>query len=193
MGRPREFDAEAVLDSAGRLFWRQGYEAVNVPDLEAATGLGRGSLYNAFGDKEGLFLAALDRYVAKHGASPFQHLATADVREGVRGLLDAIIERMSDPANPPGCLLTNTSLAAGSPRIEAEVVARVRDMEVMLEEAIGRARAQGQIPSHVDVRRLARFYCAVAQSLGVMHRANGDVEALHDIARTAMEAWPASE
>ena len=190
MGRPREFDHETVLDRAGQLFWRQGYEAVSVQDLESATGLGRGSLYNAFGDKERLFLAVLERYVGKYGATPFQHLAAPDVREGVALMLEAIIRRMGDPANPRGCLLTNASLGSGSARIDAEVAGKVRDMETMLEAAIGRARDEGQIPADTDVRRLARFYCAVSQSLGVMHKANGDVEELRDIARAAMSAWP---
>lgn len=190
MGRPREFDHETVLDKAGQLFWRQGYETVSVQDLESATGLGRGSLYNAFGDKEGLFLAALDQYVAQHGATPFQHLAAADVRSGVRGLLDAIIERMNDPANPPGCMLTNASLGSGSARIDSEVSGKIMEMERLLEAALCRARDNGQLPPATDVRRLARFYSAVVQSLGVMHRANGDVAALRDIARTAMDAWP---
>ena len=58
-GRPREFDAGAALDGAMRLFWRVGYEAASLPDLEAATGLARSSLYNAFGSKRDLYLKAL--------------------------------------------------------------------------------------------------------------------------------------
>ena len=75
MARPKEFDAEKVLATAADVFWRRGYEVVSIQDLEAATGLGRGSLYNAFGDKEGLFIAALDRYIERHGAAPFRHLS----------------------------------------------------------------------------------------------------------------------
>lgn len=192
MAREREFDRETVLDRAGELFWRLGYDVVSVQDLEAATGLGRGSLYNAFGDKEALFLAALDRYVEKYGTAPFRHLTGRDVAKGIRLMLDAIIERMSDPANPRGCLLTNTSLAfgTGSSRIDAEVAKRVRAMEDALEEAIARARDEGQIPADSDPKQLARFYCAVAQSLGVTHKALGDAAALRDIASVAMNSWP---
>ena len=192
MGRTKEFDRETVLDQVGRLFWRLGYDVVSVPDLESATGLGRGSLYNAFGDKEGLFLAALDRYVAKYGTEPFRHLGGRDVARGIRLMLDAIIARMSDPANPRGCLLTNTSLAfgTGSKRIDAEVAKRVGAMETVLEEAIARARDEGQIPADADPKQLARFYCAVAQSLGVTHKAMGDAAALRDIVTVAMKTWP---
>jgi len=192
MARTREYDHEAVLAQAGELFWRRGYEVVSIQDLEAATGLGRGSLYNAFGDKEGLFIAALDRYVDRYGAAPFAHLSAPDVGQGIRRMLDGIIKRMSDPANPRGCLLTNTSLSfgTGSSRIDAHVSEKIATMETLLEQAITRARHEGQIPASANPKQLARFYSAVAQSLGVMHKASGDAAALRDIAAVAMRAWP---
>ena len=192
MGRAREFDHETVLDRAGELFWRLGYDVVTVQDLEASTGIGRGSLYNAFSDKEGLFLAVLDRYVEKYGSVPFRHLKDHDVANGVRSMLEAIIERMSDPANPRGCLLTNTSLSlgTGSNHIDAKVTEKIRTIEGLLEEAIVRARAAGQIPDDTDPRQLARFYCSVVQSLGVTHKTFGDTDMLNDIVVIAMRSWP---
>lgn len=192
MGRTREFDSEDTLDRAGALFWRHGYDVVSIQQLEAATGLGRGSLYNAFGDKEGLFLAALDRYATTYGSRALASLSDQDVGEGIRRMLDAIIARMDNPENPRGCLLTNTSLAHGShsPRIDADVLGRMESIEDLLHTAIARARDAGQIPADADPRQLARFYAAVVQSLGVMHKAQGDTAALHDIADVAMRAWP---
>jgi TetR/AcrR family transcriptional regulator, transcriptional repressor for nem operon len=192
MGRGIEFDRDAVLDQAGEIFWRLGYDVVTIQGLETATGLGRGSLYNAFGDKEGLFLAALDRYVSKHGSAPFQYLETPIVAEGIRLMLNAIIKRMSDPANPRGCLLTNASLTygTGSSRIDADVADKIKTMEMLLEKAITRARKEGQIPASANPRQLARFYCAIAQSLGVTHRALGDTAGLRDIVAVAMRSWP---
>ena len=193
MGRTREFDDEAVLDRAAELFWRRGYDVVSVQDLESSTGLGRGSLYNAFGDKEGLFIAALDRYAERFGSVPFRHLEERDVGTGIRRLLEAIVERMEKPANPRGCLLTNTSLAfgTGSSRIDAYVTGKIAEMERRLEEAITRARDEGQIPADANPRQLARYYCAVAQALGVMHKAFGAAAGLRDIVEVAMRSWPA--
>ena len=192
MGRTREFNDEAVLDRAGNLFWRLGYEVVSIQDLEASTGLGRGSLYNAYGDKEGVFLAALDRYVTKFGSPPFAHLGHRDVGTGIHRMLEAIIARMTDPANPRGCLLTNSSLAfgTGSARIDTTIASKIQAMEAALEEAILRARDEGQIPVDADPKQLARFYCAVAQSLGLTHKALGTTAALHDIVTVAMWSWP---
>src|SRR5438552_2002737 len=61
-GRPREFDREAALERAIDVFWRHGYEATSVSDLTAAMNINPPSLYAAFGDKEKLFLQAVERY-----------------------------------------------------------------------------------------------------------------------------------
>jgi hypothetical protein len=117
-----------------------------------------------------------------------------NVGDGIRGMLDAIVARMADPRNPRGCLLTNTSMTYGShsPRIDAEVSGLMGAIEARLFEVITRARDEGQIPADADARQLARFYAAVAQSLGVIHKAQGDVAALRDIVAVAMRAWPKS-
>lgn len=193
VGRSREFDEAAVLDAAAGVFWRLGYESVSIGDLEAATGLGRGSLYNAFGDKQGLFLAALDHYATAHGSRPFEGLAKGDVRRGLTRMFDAIVARMADPATPPGCLLTNTATTLGSAPegVGASVTGKLQGVDALLEAAIARARDEGQVPPRTDPRRLARFYGAVIQGLGAVHRAGGDATALRDIVGVAMEAWPA--
>jgi TetR/AcrR family transcriptional regulator, transcriptional repressor for nem operon len=62
MARHKEFDKEAVLQKAMLLFWRQGYEATSVRDLIEATGISSSSLYESFGDKRALYIAALRLY-----------------------------------------------------------------------------------------------------------------------------------
>src|SRR5436309_14908630 len=61
-GRPREFDREAALEQAIDVFWRHGYEATSISDLTSAMGINPPSLYAAFGDKETLFMEAVERY-----------------------------------------------------------------------------------------------------------------------------------
>jgi TetR/AcrR family transcriptional repressor of nem operon len=191
MARPKEFDVDAVLDRAADVFWRLGYEATSIQDLEDATGLGRGSLYNAFQDKQGLFLAALARYGQKYGSTLLSRLDDADVERGIRSMLEGILARMSDAAHPPGCLLTNTCLeGGGSAEIAAKVAASIKLMEDHLERAIARAKDTGQIDADAQPRQLARFYCAIAQSLGVGHKTFGDIDRLNDIIEVAMRPWP---
>ena len=70
MARPRKFAEGDVVAAARDEFWTRGYAATSVDDLTAATGLGKGSLYGAFGDKHGLYLRALDDYIAGLNAGP---------------------------------------------------------------------------------------------------------------------------
>src|SRR5258707_15488421 len=65
MARPRSFDEEEVLRAARDQFWTLGYAATSLDDLMAATGLGKGSLYGAFGSKRELFLRIVDEYCAR--------------------------------------------------------------------------------------------------------------------------------
>src|SRR4029077_10347880 len=62
MARPREFDRELALARATGIFWAQGYCSTSTEELLAAMGIGRQSLYNAFGDKRALYLEAVERY-----------------------------------------------------------------------------------------------------------------------------------
>src|SRR5688500_18902266 len=69
MARHKEFDKAEVLEKAMLLFWRQGYEATSVRDLIEATGISSSSLYESFGDKRALYLAALRLYCQGEAAS----------------------------------------------------------------------------------------------------------------------------
>lgn len=63
MGRNRAFAEDAVLAAAGEAFVRGGYEGTSIDALVAALGVHRGSLYNAFGSKRGLFVAVLRHHI----------------------------------------------------------------------------------------------------------------------------------
>jgi TetR/AcrR family transcriptional regulator, transcriptional repressor for nem operon len=63
MARPREFDEQAVLDAALARFWSRGYEATSTRDLAESMGITGASLYNAFGDKRGLYQRVLEHYI----------------------------------------------------------------------------------------------------------------------------------
>ena len=68
MGRQRGYDEGEVLDRAAATFLRAGYEGTSIEELVGATGLHRGSLYQAFGSKRGLFLAGLRGALAERPA-----------------------------------------------------------------------------------------------------------------------------
>lgn len=190
-GTPR-FDRHEVLDRAMQTFWRQGYEYTSIQDLEKSTGLGRGSIYNAFGDKQGLFLAVLKHYADSVEAAEREALANPDAKQAVRGLLEAMAARMANPKLPRGCLNVNTCIE--SPSLPADARHHIEEWYASTESAfyklILRAQQQGQIASSADPRSLARFYLTICQGLGVGNRVRPDPNMAREVIEQAMAVWP---
>jgi TetR/AcrR family transcriptional repressor of nem operon len=96
MTRIKEFDPERALESAMELFWCRGYEATSVRDLLDEMGIGRGSMYDTFGDKRALFLAALDRFEETRVSRANEILGgSASASEGIRRLLETSVEGLA--------------------------------------------------------------------------------------------------
>jgi AcrR family transcriptional regulator len=132
VGRTQSFETDTVVRAARTLFWQRGYDDAALPDLEAATGLKRSSIYHAFGSKRGLFDAAVESYldeVVRPRLAPLtaETVAPDALERYLVGLRDALRQAGSLPADN-GCLLINT---AGSPLARdatvAETVAAYRD------------------------------------------------------------------
>ena len=136
VGRPREFSAEAVVSSAKLVFWRRGYEGSTLSDLEASTGLGRSSLYQAYGSKEGLFDEALAEYIETFISprlSPMERSGSGlgDIQRFFRQL--AKLFRADRSSAQRGCFWVNT-LAEFSGR-EPLVNARAGEFQQRLHRA----------------------------------------------------------
>ena len=110
MAGVKQFDQNEVLDRAMMLFWSQGYEATSIDQLVEATGINRGSLYSTFNDKNGIFLAVIDRYLETVAKSLMVTLSDPNPRQAIERMFDSIVGRLSDPKFPRGCLIVNTSL-----------------------------------------------------------------------------------
>lgn len=116
MARPRTFDEETVLSGAMHVFRRQGYTASSVRDLEEATGLTSGSLYNTYGDKRGLFRAASDHYNRKVLMRRLQDHAPKG--SGIEGLRRLFLSLLHEPdGGSSGCLITNSAVEFGDTEI----------------------------------------------------------------------------
>lgn len=169
MARPREFDEERVLDALVETFWRLGYEATSAQDLVEATGLGRGSLYNAYANKEGLFERALQRYQRRTEENLSLLSGDAPLRDRVRRLLQTALITQPGNHGRRGCLATNTAIEAGHrPRIAQLVRQNFRMVEIGLEHEIAKARSAGEIASGRSSAELATYFVTVLQGLRVM-------------------------
>ena len=132
MARPREFDLETALTGAMDIFWRQGYLATNLPDLLDAMGLTRGSFYKAFGDKEAVYMRALDHYEQQVVERTVGVLANCQGRDARECLL-LLFTGSPDPSR--GCFICNAMVELAP--VNPEVARRVNHMAGRLRGAIG--------------------------------------------------------
>ncbi|KTS31021.1 TetR family transcriptional regulator [Methylobacterium indicum] len=192
MGRPRSFDTDKALDEAMEVFWRHGYDGASLAMLTKAMGIKPPSLYAAFGSKEGLLKAALDRYAERRSAHMRYVLAGATAHEVAERFLTSIAESHTDPANPPGCLLVQGGLACGegSENIPFELASRRAQSETELRERFAAAKSDGDLGVDADPAALARFLSTVASGMGVLASSGADREALREVARVSLGAFP---
>ena len=190
MGRPRTFDCDIALDQAMEVFWRHGYEGATIAQLTDAMGINPPSLYAAFGSKEGLLKAALDRYTERRAAWMDEVLSAPSARDVAERMLMGVADKQTDPANPPGCLLVQGGIACGtgSASVPFELAARRAQTEDQLRDRFARARDEGDLKPSADPAALARYVSAVSVGMGVMASSGADRDALREVAAVAIKA-----
>ncbi|MFD3376635.1 MULTISPECIES: TetR/AcrR family transcriptional regulator [unclassified Streptomyces] len=190
MARTREFDTEAAVSRAMELFWARGYEATSVRDLTGHLGIGQGSLYAAFGDKDGLYRAALEHYRTTLAAAALRSLDEgADARSAIRTMLVERL-RIAVEQDGRGCLLVN----AVCERLPGDPATRrtVRDVQDASQRALADvlrvAVERGEISSTRDPQTLAAFLVAFLNGLLVSSKITPDVRALEPLVEVALAA-----
>ncbi|MET8007341.1 TetR/AcrR family transcriptional regulator [Nonomuraea glycinis] len=186
-GRPRAFDPDTALDRALEVFWRQGYEGTSLSDLTAAMGINRPSLYSAFGNKETLFVKALERYIDGPGAFAAEALTAPTVGEVVERLVNGAIELTTGEHTPRGCLSVNSVRACGPDAEPARqaALARRRAGETAL-----RRRFEGapDLPEGHDAGTLAQLVNTITDGIAVQAAGGRTREELRQIADLALRA-----
>ena len=191
MAGVKQFNVDYVLDKAMEVFWQKGYEGTSVQDLTKATGLGRGSLYGAFGDKEQLFITVLDRYADKFQEEIVKQLDNRDPYVALVGMFEIMIKRMSNPSYPRGCLNTNTSvgMSGKSEMIERKIAERLGGLESAIYLVLRKAQVEKKLSEEKDIRALARFFVGVSQGMAVLNKTFSDPSVIRDVAQVALSVW----
>lgn len=111
-GRPRTFDLEKTVMQAMLVFWQCGYNGISINELAARIGVSKPALYDAFGGKAGLYIAALELYYHEYGLAAERALFEREksLRENLLSYFAVNLNRMSNKKLPIGCLLVKASL-----------------------------------------------------------------------------------
>jgi TetR/AcrR family transcriptional regulator, transcriptional repressor for nem operon len=185
--RPREFDHDDVLRIAFDQFWRKGVRGTSLSDIARDAGVQRGSLYNAFGSKEALFLSAYERYSSEYLTSIRKTLGSGTLRERLTKFFDVTIKNMCSGSPPRGCPTTRGLMELGSVEGEgldenarksfADLVERITGL---VQDALSQGIKRGEFNGAPDI---AAFHIvAVTRGLAVLERAFGDEAKLRKIA-----------
>lgn len=191
MARPREFETADALEQAMRAFWAKGYQATSLRDLTGAMGLSKSSLYETFGSKHALFVAAIDHYIdtmIRRAEAGLDGAASAPA--AIAELFGDVIDSAVARNDRRGCFVCNSAVEV-SPH-DSEAAARVRvgldRLERAFQRAVVRGQKAGDIGAEHDPGALARYLTSSLNGLHVVAKANPDRAALEDVARIVLSA-----
>ncbi|MEU8712379.1 TetR/AcrR family transcriptional regulator [Streptomyces sp. NPDC048663] len=194
MARPRKFDEQQVLATAREQFWARGYAATRMDDIAEATGLGKGSLYGAFGGKQDLFHRVFDDYCTSVVDATAQQLRGDDEDAYTRlsAHIHAVAAASVADTAQRGCLLAKgtAELAEHDRTVATRAHTAIETLHALLKDDIAACQRNGDLDADADPGQLAALVLAVLRGIEALGKAGADEKTLTDIARTALAVLP---
>ncbi len=194
MARPRKFVEDEVIEAARDQFWGHGYAGTSLDDLVAVTGLGRGSLYGAFGDKHTIFMRALDEYSTATMAA-----VRAELRDSAESAYDRLVGHIRSMARVNatdskrrGCLTAKSAAELGATdKAVARGVKRFLDTyRSELAETIAAAQREGHLDSAVNSRDLAALVLAILRGMEALRKGGASSATITSAGEQAIALLP---
>lgn len=181
----KSFDEQEIVGKAMTVFWEKGFEPASMADLIASTGITRGSIYNAFGGKEQLFIQSLKKYDQDHRRALLSHLeAIDDPARALAELFDGLVsDTLADPQKK-GCFLVNTTsdLATHGEEVNSLVRTGMREFEAFFRRSIEVGQARKQFPATIDPEATAKGLMGMVVAIRVLGRGLFDEASLRTLA-----------
>ncbi|MEQ5238716.1 TetR/AcrR family transcriptional regulator [Proteus terrae] len=170
-GRPKEYDDQKVIEAAMNVFWDHGYEASGTQALCEETGMGRGSLYHAFGNKQGLYQKAL-QYYQEMGINRQKDILSSqeNPKQKLLNLLNWGIEIDQDPENPRGCLALHSVLERShkDPQIQSINQQYLLRLELLVKAVITEGVKQAEFPDSTNISTSSKAFLSGYYGLRIM-------------------------
>jgi AcrR family transcriptional regulator len=182
MAGVRQFDEDSAFEQALDIFWTKGFRATSMLDLAKSTGVQRGSLYNAYGDKEEIFLRVFERYAERFIADARKALNKPDLRNALTGFFAFAIRSITQGSPARGCLSTKIAVEIDpeSPRQQELVMRMLDELEDVLFGVLGTPEARAQLI--IPPRQAARLIVTMTRGIAVMERVYGEPKRLRQTA-----------
>lgn len=188
MARPLAFDPAAALDRAVDLFWERGYAATTLDDLLTAMRISRASLYNTFGDKHALFLAALGRFRQREDEKTAAIFETHQGLPAIQHLLESAAR--TSVCDCRGCMVLKAGLERAhlDPAVAAFARESLASTTSILLRALEQAQAANQLAPSLHLRRAAHSLLATFIGLRALAATNPEPETVVHIVTAALES-----
>jgi AcrR family transcriptional regulator len=170
----RQFDEQAVLAQALELFRQKGLRATSMLDLAKVTGVQRNSLYNAYGDKEALFLMAFESYAERLLQAVRKAFSNPDPGRALVAFLEVGIVNMANGVPPRGCLTTKTATEPDvlNTAVQHRLQALLNEMETIATTSLSSERARERLVLEPAIT--AQVVVTFSRGLAVMERVHQD-------------------
>lgn len=187
-GRPRGFEPQEALDTAMRVFWARGYDGASIDRLSRAMKMPRASLYHLFGDKEGLFLAAIARYAETRIASVVAAIGPRHrLADDLRAFFAAVVDLATSEPEAPGCLVSCVlaDAAGANPAFRAELDQRFRALEKRIASRL--ETGIDELEAGADTEVLAIMLASVSRGIMLRARAGSGRAELHAVGAATVD------
>ncbi|RBM22557.1 TetR/AcrR family transcriptional regulator [Prauserella sp. PE36] len=196
MPRPRAFDEQQVLVRAREQFWTTGYAGTRMDDIAQATGLGKGSLYGAFGGKRELFHRVFDDWCASVVEVAEGQLTggpDAEALARLSGYVRLMAENAASDTERRGCLVAKgaAELAQHDPAIAGRTADTMTRLLALLRAEVSAAQRHGDIDRAADPEQLGALLLSVVRGIEAVGKAGLTPETLRNIADTVLAVLPA--
>lgn len=192
MPRPRKFEESEVVASAGRAFAETGYAGTSVDDLVAATGLGRQSLYNAFGGKKELFMRAFlsNTEDAVAAVEAVRHGADSPIVRIRARLIEVALTYGSAQSQPSLFAKTAMELSASDPEVRSSVLGAFDEMQAHYEACIAEAQDADEVTADADAEALGALFLALIEGMAILGGSGVSRADLIAVGLTSLDAIP---
>jgi TetR/AcrR family transcriptional regulator, transcriptional repressor for nem operon len=186
MARLREFDTDEVMAAVINAFWERGYEATSLADLMAVTGLQKGSIYKAFGDKRSLFLKALQTYLDQQYNLIRETLSQPDPQRAIATMFQFLADSTSRASK--GCFAINSmmELAPHDPDVAKMLEYQFSRVGKLLETAIAQGQKLGVFRQDLSAQQLRQLLLVAANGTLASSRAAFLKSDLPDVAASVL-------
>lgn len=198
-GRPRTFDKDRALDAALAVFWRSGYQGASLSELTESMGITKPSLYAAFGNKEQLYLSALQRYREQQLVQHAETLASEpDLKKAMRKFLRSVATMLTAEKLPGGCMVVNSVVSCDSGALPQRVVAAIGETVNQSSFGLLKDRLQDELkrrnlPEGTRVEQLADYFSTVMSGMAVMAKMGVASDRLFETIEHALYVLPSAD